>query len=517
MDVGGALQQTARPELAAALDDAYRRLERERTRYFELFELAPVGYVVTDRHGAMREVNRTVTDLLAALREDLRGKPLADFVPRADRQEFQRRLIDLATNGGEHSWQSTLTARDGRNVVVELTVIPSRPDSSERDELLWVIQDLTERVETEAIRGFAAELEARVLARTAELEAQRARLQAVVDTMPVGLVIVDLDHRVQMASERALEILGGENAVSDRGWEGYTMKGRRYEPGEFPLERTVRTGEVVSSERIELVTAEGSHVVVDVSTAPIDDSAGTTVGALCLFHDVTTQERHERAEREFVTNAAHELQSPLAAIVSAIEVLQAGAKDGPQRDVFLGHIERAADRLARLVRALLVLARTQIGLEPPRDELLALCPLLEGIGAAVQLSPGVELEVDCPEDLAVLTNRELVEQAVMNLAENAAKHTTTGRVVLSARDPGDGVVELAVSDTGFGIAASERPRVFDRFYRAGANGTTGFGLGLAIVRAVADALEGELELDSTVGGGTIVRLRIPHAASLVGL
>ncbi|HEV2902897.1 MAG TPA: ATP-binding protein, partial [Gaiellaceae bacterium] len=113
------------------------------------------------------------------------------------------------------------------------------------------------------------------------------------------------------------------------------------------------------------------------------------------------------------------------------------------------------------------------------------------------------------------TNRELVEQAVVNLAENAAKQAGTGRIVLSGADAGGGGVEITVSDTGPGIAPAERSRVFGRFYRADADTKPGFGLGLAIVRAVADALDGELELDSEVGTGTTIRLRLPKAAAMV--
>jgi two-component system sensor histidine kinase TctE len=222
----------------------------------------------------------------------------------------------------------------------------------------------------------------------------------------------------------------------------------------------------------------------------------------------------ERVERDFVTNAAHELQSPLASIISAIEVLQAGAKDGPERDVFLEHIERASDRLARLVRSMLVLARAQSGIEQPRDELIALGPVLEEIAAALNVAPGVEVRVSCPPDAAVVSNRELAEQALINLAENAAKHTAEGVIELSARASETATV-LVVSDTGPGIPAPERPHVFERFYRGSGQGEGGFGLGLAIVHAAARSLGAEVELESAPGEGTVVRLRFPGTATLV--
>jgi two-component system phosphate regulon sensor histidine kinase PhoR len=224
--------------------------------------------------------------------------------------------------------------------------------------------------------------------------------------------------------------------------------------------------------------------------------------------------RRESAEREFVTNAAHELQSPLTAIVSAIEVLQAGAKDTPERDVFLDHIERASARLSRLARALLVLARAQTGTEAPKTELVALAPLLSEVASSLRTAPEVTVEVSCPPDVAALTNRELVEQAVFNVAQNAAKYTENGTIGLAAH-VADGQAVISISDTGPGIPRAEQERVFERFYRGTAEGDGGSGLGLAIARAAADALGGGVELESTVGKGTVVRFRLPRGACLI--
>ena len=224
--------------------------------------------------------------------------------------------------------------------------------------------------------------------------------------------------------------------------------------------------------------------------------------------------RQESAEREFVTNAAHELQSPLTAIVSAIEVLQAGAKDTPDRDVFLDHIERASARLARLVRALLVLARAQSGTEAPRTELVALEPLLAEVASSLKTAEGVSVDVSGPPDAAVLGNRDLIEQAVLNVAENAAKYTEEGRIELAAHLAGGGA-EISISDTGRGIPSADQDRVFQRFYRGEVDAAGGSGLGLAIARAATEAMGGEVELESTQGKGTVVRFRFPQGASLI--
>ena len=372
--------------------------------------------------------------------------------------------------------------------------------------------------DAQAVRQFARELEERAMERTRELDAERTLLNAVIETVPVGLIVADRDGSILRANAEALRVLRqpSADAPAFRRWrelEAYDLEGRRIWPDEFPIARSLRTGEVVVGERFEVV-AGGGRVVLEVGSAPVVDADADIIGGVTVLQDVTTRNRTERVEREFVTNAAHQLQSPLAAIISATEVLQSGAKDRPERDVFLGHIEREAGRLARLVRALLVLARAQTGFEAPKDELVPVEPLLAQVAASLRLPDGVAVAVDCPPGTAVLSNRELIEQAVVNLAENSAKHTTEGEIVLSGRTV-DGHVEISVADTGPGIPPGERPQVLERFYR-GDSDTEGFGLGLAIADAAAVALGGQLELDSTVGAGTVVRFRIPRPASLVG-
>ena len=219
-----------------------------------------------------------------------------------------------------------------------------------------------------------------------------------------------------------------------------------------------------------------------------------------------------RAEGEFITNAAHELQSPLAAILSAVEVLQAGAKDNADRDRFIEHIERETRRLDRITRALLTLARAQTGVEPPRSELIDLKPLLDAIAERCEPAPGVELVVKCPPELALVGNHELLEQAITNVVRNSVKYTEQGTIKLVGT-PVDGRVLVAVADTGVGIPEEALPRVAERFYRAEAQASReGFGLGLAIVQAAVKVLDGELDIVSGVGRGTTVTMSLPIRA-----
>lgn len=331
---------------------------------------------------------------------------------------------------------------------------------------------------------------------------ERALLAAVVEIVPAGVLIVDSDGKVRLMNDRASTML---------------RAGHEYPPDEFRLERVLNGDEQLIRERVQLARADGSEITINASASAVHDSAGRIIGALAVIHDITEQEdleRRERAQRDFVTNAAHQLQSPLAGIISAIEVLQAGAKDGPERDVFLGHIERESNRLGRLARALLILARVQTGVEAPKSEIVALEPLFAEVRGTLRPAADVRIEVACPPELAVVTNRELVEQALMNVGENAAKYTTNGRISLEGRRLEDGV-EIVVSDTGPGIPEGEHLRVTDRFYRAVPNGSDGFGLGFSIAQSAIRALDGQLDVGQAEGHGTVVRIRLPRAANLV--
>jgi two-component system, OmpR family, sensor histidine kinase KdpD len=116
--------------------------------------------------------------------------------------------------------------------------------------------------------------------------------------------------------------------------------------------------------------------------------------------------------------------------------------------------------------------------------------------------------VECPPGLFVLAGRALVEQALLNLAVNAAKHTERGRIVLAAESLADRSAAIEVRDSGPGIAPADQERVWERFYRGRGRDADGFGLGLAIVRQAIRVVGGNVELESTPGEGTVVRVTL---------
>ncbi len=330
------------------------------------------------------------------------------------------------------------------------------------------------------------------------IEAERDRLRLLLERLHEGVLAIDQDLIVHFANTEARRLLGGRVQEGDplpEPWQTFEL--REFAHSLFDERASVTQVHVRPDEQL-------AYAITGIPSQPETD------WALIVVDDLTEQERRELAERQFVTNAAHELRTPLTTIIGAVELLQAGAKEDPaERDRFLAHIEREAGRLARLARAMLTLARAHSGQEPPRIEAVELAPLLHEIAVGLQPHDGVAVDVEVEEGLAVETNRDLLEQALRNLGENAAKHTAQGSVALRAYGVGR-TVTVEVEDSGPGISPEVQRHVFDRFYR-GERDADGFGLGLAIVRESVRTLGGRIELDSSPGQGTVFRILLAPA------
>lgn len=477
----------ANDRLVAAWEEQKSLAEAAGERYRALFEDLPDAHLVTDGLGMILEANREAGELFGRSPDYLMSKPLAAFVHPEQRQSFRRVLLRLAQGLALDDWELRLV--DHRDRVVLVTA-RSSVEAGDRVRLRWLIRDVIEQRRREQELRLPNEgLEVGIDARTHEIEHLSAGFAAVLRELPQGVVIIGLGGEVQLANRRAQELVDGADAFATEA-----------------VARALR-GEETRAARAELVRDSETRLL-EYSSTPVRDPTGEIVAAVLTFEDVTEREIRERAQREFVTNAAHELQTPLAAIASAVQVLKAGAKDDSKtRDRFLDHIDHAVVRLDRLTRALLVLARAQTREEPPRHELIELRPLLEDVAAALHPSR-VRITITCRRDIAVIANRPLLEQALVNLGGNALKHSH-GRVILAGRRS-DGRVLIEVTDSGPGIPPSERTRIFDRFYRGGEPDGGGFGLGLAIVRDAVSALKGELELESSPNG-TRVSISLPGA------
>jgi signal transduction histidine kinase len=333
----------------------------------------------------------------------------------------------------------------------------------------------------------------------AGLGAPMGFFEGVLDRLPTGVVIFDRQLRLLYLNAAARRVVAGPSSLRPgeplpEPWPDLSLRSI----GESLFSQEPSIGVRLVETRDRLISVEG--------LAATDGSTATL-----LLEDVTERERTRRAERQFVENAAHELRTPLAAILSVVDVLQNGAKDDAEALTrFLGHIRSHSERLVRLATSLLVLARIQTGREQPRLEVVPVRPLLTDIANDLSTAGPVEVEVRAAEQVAVLADHDLLCRAVENVAGNASRETREGRITLAARDLGDSV-EIEVADTGPGMTRTEALHAFDRFYRSPTRDTNGFGLGLAIADEAIRALGGTISLEAEPNAGTRVRITLPSA------
>ena len=326
------------------------------------------------------------------------------------------------------------------------------------------------------------------------LKAERNRLGDLLDRLNEGVVMIDQQLTIVYANRRARELVLANAS-------GFSALG--LSPTNEVRLRSFAQSMFGSPTSTDLRLADGDRVL-SVSGVPVVDR---DTFAILAISDESTRERSERAQREFSANAAHELRTPVTSIVTAVEMLEAGAKNDPEmRDQFLAAITREAARLTRLTRALLVLARAEAHEEPVKLARVPAALLLDSVAASLTPNGNVSVVVDCEPALEVWADPDLLEQALSGIATNAAKYTSTGTITFRGRHE-NGYAILEVADTGTGISEGDQSRAFDRFSTLG-DGRGGFGLGLSIARQTIRLLGGQIDLISSPHIGTTVRLTL---------
>jgi two-component system sensor histidine kinase VicK len=321
------------------------------------------------------------------------------------------------------------------------------------------------------------------------LTADRDKLTAIFDGLTDAVMVVDNDGEVRFSNSAGTKLVGADGNAP----EAMLPHLRRAAQVGFAAHPALRIGDRAYAMQARDLPEESA--------------------VLAVVRDRTDEMRREFAERDFVSNAAHELRNPLAGISGAIEVLQDGAKEDPKaRDHFLERLADDAERMGRLIQSLLVLARVE-ALGAGEVEVVDVGAAIADAIEAVERPDGLELEVEVEDGLTAKGDRTLLRHVLIGLLGNAYKHTPPpGVVTVRGLRYGTDEVALEVIDTGTGIPAAEIERVFERFYRrTEARKQEGFGLGLAIARRMVSVMGGQIGASSVEGRGSTFWVRLPLA------
>jgi two-component system phosphate regulon sensor histidine kinase PhoR len=339
-----------------------------------------------------------------------------------------------------------------------------------------------------------------------QLKGERDRLERVLRSMVEGVVLMDEAGKIVLYNRAMIEMLYLNSGILGR---------RADEVIKLEGFEEMLTGALNGDNSFrELKATEPKAKVLLTSVRRL----ARRKGALAVFVDVTEQRHLETVRQEFVANASHELRTPVAAILSAVETLQDGAMSDPEfSQSFLGMIERNANRLRSLVDDLLTLSQIESGRLEVVPKPVSLRPAIEDVFK--NLTPQArakETELICrvPTNLRVMATEAGIEHVFGNLVDNAIKYCPARATVTVAAKSLDGVVAITVTDTGPGIEPAHRERIFERFYRVDAGRSRevgGTGLGLSIVKHWVEAMDGTVRAEAAPGGGTRFRIALNDA------
>lgn len=359
-----------------------------------------------------------------------------------------------------------------------------------------------------SLNTMAQELRTRIHA----ISRQRNELETILSSMLEGVIVLDSSRRILSMNRAAGELFRVDCAEA----AGKTIVQHvRNADLDDMAEHALDADEPIEQ---ELTVYRDTPIHLQVHATSFERGEGSSHrGVLLVISDITRLTQLQQMRKDFVANVSHELKTPITSIQGFVETLIDGAIDDPeQARRFLTIISTHTNRLNLIIEDLLSLSR----LEQNRTRLTVEESDLEAImrstmevcgPTATAKSVRVTIEYDGPRTARI--NQNLIEQALVNLIDNAIKYSQKQREVRVSVSNTGGVLRLSVADSGQGIPARDLPRIFERFYRtdrARSRALGGTGLGLAIVKHIARAHNGDVSVTSTLGEGSVFTLSLPQ-------
>jgi two-component system phosphate regulon sensor histidine kinase PhoR len=352
------------------------------------------------------------------------------------------------------------------------------------------------------------------------IDEQRRFAEAILDTVDVGLVLLDHTGAYRTVNKRHTDFMRQAYPDGHGGMAG--QLGHVFAPDgttvltrdDMPTYRAAN-GEEFDDCRIWVGADPISRRALSVSARSVRGGDGSFAGAALAYKDVTEFMRVLQVKDEFIASVSHELRTPLTSIMGYVDLLLERPDLPADQAAQLQVVARNSDRLRRLVADLLHTAQIDDGpmhVVRTTSDLSAIVHQSLLTAAPVARAGGITLEWDVPDALPVLVDAQRMSQVVDNLLSNAIKYTPDGGVVRVALGVDGGRVELSVTDTGIGISAHDLSRLFTRFFRARTaeeRSIQGIGLGLSITKSIVETHGGRIEVESKPDQGSTFRVRLP--------
>ena len=360
----------------------------------------------------------------------------------------------------------------------------------------------------QALNEMARQLSVRINTITED----RSQVQAILSSMVEGVLAVDSAGHI-VSINKAAAVLLGIDAAKSRGLN--VEEAIRNPQFQQYIKDTLEDRQ--SPDSGVFVLNDGGRFL-QVYGAGLTDNQGDRSGAVLVLHDITRTRQLEQVRRDFVANVSHELKTPVTSIKGFAETLLEGAVNEPeQAQRFLQIIAKHADRLNAVIDDLLSLSRLEEDSEQRRLSFQK-ASIEPPLVSAIELSrvkaenKHIEVKLLCDREITASINAALIEQAVLNLIDNAIKYSQSNSQIQVSAQRAKGQVLITVADQGCGIPEEHLGRIFERFYvvdKGRSRKLGGTGLGLSIVKHIAQVHGGHIGVESTLGKGTTFTLHLP--------
>lgn len=517
------------------LRETQHRLEEARNQYTDLFDFAPLGYLVLDKKGVIVNINLTACDLLGLKRATIKGKPLSAYMASGESRTLFLKLQEAFKTGELPSFELQMKHKNSTFFTASLQGIVTTNKDSSNPLCRIALQNITAFKEAEALV-----LEHEVLKK------EKDKIQQYLDLAPVVFLLLDADDKVVIVNKKGRELSGlsSEDIIGKRWFKGFIcdIGNNCFEKEKSSLDENLTI--YPKNFQCKLRGKSSEKITMSWSNSVLRDKRGRFLGTIMAGEDITEQKKIELRKQQytqnleavveertkkltealrnekmvnqmktaFVSMASHEFRTPLTSVMSSA-ILMEKYNDLKQFDKQSRHIERiksSVKQLTNILEDFLSIDKLDRGIVTTCKDAFDLKSFNKEILEEVRwsLKEKQQIHIQYKGSSKVVMDKKILHNIFINLISNAIKYSDTD-ILINTKVESD-MVYFDFIDKGIGIPEDEQKLLFTKFFRAkNVVNIQGTGLGLSIVKHYVNLLEGDITFKSELGKGTTFTLSLP--------
>lgn len=518
------------------LRESQHRLEEVRDQYTDLFDFAPVGYLILDKKGVIVNINLTACNLMGHERSYIKGKPLSTYMSKGESVKLFLNLREAFSSGNFPTLEIQIKGKDKDPFIGMIQGAVYADEDGGRSVCRISLQDVTGLKEAKALQQ-----------QHEDLQKEKEKIQKYLDLAPVVFLLIDSEHKVQMINQKGCTLLGYdrldivgknwfENFTIDANGNGIDKSTQKFAHKKLLLNPYFERNLKCSNGELRLMAWTNTSLL---------GKNGDLIGTLCAGEDITERKRIESDKQRYTHNleeivrertkelsdalesekqinemksafisiASHELRTPITIVMSSITLIEKynelGEYHKQQKHIdrvksSVGHFKNILDdflSLEQLQRGNLRVDQATFNLP---DFVRYVMEEMEGM-----LKDDQQINYTHKGNTEVYLDRKIFRNILLNLLSNAIKYSNAAIDLNTVVE--DNELILSISDKGIGIPEEEQQNLFIRFFRAkNAENIQGTGLGLSIVQRYLELLDGTIEFSSKLDQGSTFIVKLPQ-------